>query len=171
MADPGSMRNEDWEDLVAYLDGELDAKAARSMETKLNTDPTVHSAAQALRRTWELLDYLPRPEPSPAFTSKTLDRVSALRSMPSAAGDGWHPWIMGVTWVISVFVAAMIGYAAVTLARPHRPPATAPQDPPDVNERLVQDLNVIENKRLYEVADDIAFLRALDDPDLFGDEK
>jgi anti-sigma factor RsiW len=167
------MQEEEWEDLIAYLDGELDAKTARSLETKISTDPKLHAEAQVLRRTWELLDYLPRPEPSPAFASLTLSRVSGLQLIESRspAGNQWHPWVMGVSWLAALFLAGMIGYAGFSLAVPQKLVATTAgaQDPANVDALLVQDLRVIENKRLYELAEDVKFLRGLDDPDLFGD--
>lgn len=66
-------------ELVAYLDGELDVAAARKVEARLATDPQARSRATALKKTFELLDYLPKPEPSAAFTSRTLDKIPALQ--------------------------------------------------------------------------------------------
>ena len=62
-------------DLVAYLDGELSGEAAREIEARINLDPTVRAEVESLNRTWELLDYLPKPEPSPNFTERTLSRL------------------------------------------------------------------------------------------------
>jgi anti-sigma factor RsiW len=175
MTGPVTMQEEEWEDLIAYLDGELDAKTARSLETKISIDPNVHAEAQLLRRTWELLDYLPRPEPSPAFTRLTLSRVSGLQLFGSGspAGNQWHPWVMGISWLAALFLAGMIGYAGFSLAVPHRLIATtaSSSDPVNVDALLVQELRVIENMRLYELAEDVKFLHGLDDPDIFGDEK
>ena len=36
--------------------------------------------------------------------------------------------------------------------------------------QLVQNARVLQFKRLYEHADDLQFLRELDEPDLFGDD-
>jgi hypothetical protein len=36
--------------------------------------------------------------------------------------------------------------------------------------QLLQDLRIIENKRVYDRIEDLDFWRALDAPDLFGDE-
>src|SRR5262249_41070651 len=71
--DMPQLTDEDRANLVAYLDGELDAEAAQALEAKLSVDPTARAEADALKRTWELLDYLPRPEPSPSFTHRTLE--------------------------------------------------------------------------------------------------
>lgn len=67
-------------ELVAYLDGELEAAAARRVEARLASDPLARARAAALKKTFDLLDYLPRPEPSTTFTTRTLDRLPALQS-------------------------------------------------------------------------------------------
>ena len=71
MADERSLNDEERDELVAYLDGELDEQAARDVEARLGRDPRAKAEAEALRRTWNLLDYLPRPEPSGDFTHRT----------------------------------------------------------------------------------------------------
>jgi anti-sigma factor RsiW len=173
MAKPKTMREDEWEDLSAFLDGEVDKKTARALETKLNTDPTVRAEVQSLRRTWDLLDFLPKPEPSPAFASQTLSKISVIHPALShgTSEDRWHPWILGVCWTAALFLSGMIGYTAVTLARPHPVLPGPVENSAMLDDRIVSDLRVIENKRLYELAGDMQYLRALDDPDLFGDEK
>ncbi|HEV3387010.1 MAG TPA: hypothetical protein VG097_19485, partial [Gemmata sp.] len=66
-------------ELVAYLDGELDPTAARKVEARLASDPHARSRAAALKKTFDLLDYLPKPEPSAEFTSRTLDKIPAMQ--------------------------------------------------------------------------------------------
>jgi anti-sigma factor RsiW len=163
MTNQPPLDDEQREDLVAYLDGELDEEAARALEAKLSLDPAVRVEADQLRRTWELLDYLPRAEPSPSFTHRTLDRVSALRPAKSQSVPGAQrrrPWLIGLGWAAAVLLAGTLGYAGVNLVYP--------LDRTD--EELARDLRVIEYKRLYEPVDDLDFLRELDNPDLFGDE-
>ncbi len=70
-------------ELVAYLDGELDADAARKVEARLQTDPDARARAEALKKSYDLLDYLPRPEPSPTFTTRTLEKLPALKPLPN----------------------------------------------------------------------------------------
>src|SRR5687768_7586709 len=65
-------------ELVAYLDGELDPEAAREVEARLATDPAARARAAELKKSFELLDFLPRPEPSPNFTSRTLDKLPTV---------------------------------------------------------------------------------------------
>jgi anti-sigma factor RsiW len=162
MADHSSLSDEDRENLVAYLDGELDDPAARALEAKLSLDPNARVEAEQMRRAWDLLDYLPRPEPSSSFTHRTLERVSVLRPTLIVNGKGrrWRPWVVCAGWAAAVVLAGAAGFAAVGLFEPKD------AIPPE----LVRDLRIIENKRLYEQVDDIDFLRQLDDPDLFGDD-
>jgi anti-sigma factor RsiW len=168
MANPPSLSAEDRANLVAYLDGELDEKSARALEVKLNLDPQARAEAESLRRAWDLLDYLPRPEPSSNFTHRTLDRVSVRR--PAVPLRRWHPWLrlgVGLGWVAAVLLAGVGGYAAVRLLPP-RGGARGGTD--EVDPVLVRDLRVIENLHQYEQGDNLSFLKELDDPDLFGDE-
>lgn len=176
MTRPAALQEEDWGDLIAYLDGELDAKTARSLETKISIDPKLNAEVKLLKQTYALLDYLPRPEPSQAFTNTTLSKISGLQMIEArqASGHQWHPWVMGVSWFAALFLMGMIGYAGSGLFMTNKPAAnslTKAEDPTKFDAQLVQDLRLIENKRLYEFAGDVGFLRGLDDPDLFGDEK
>jgi hypothetical protein len=148
-------------ELVAYLDGELAEPDARGVEARLNQDERVRSEVEALKQTWELLDYLPRPEPSPGFTHRTIERVSVLRPARSALTGQWDWWFFGVGWAAAVVLCAVAGYAAMTHFYP-KEPAT--------DEDMVRDLRIIENKHYYEAADDIDFLRELDHPDRFGED-
>jgi anti-sigma factor RsiW len=147
-------------ELVAYLDGELTDQAAHGVESRLNQDPQARAEANALKQTWDLLDYLPRPEPSPNFTTRTVERVSALRPSLPAASSRWRLWVGGISWAAAVLLAGVAGYAAVT----HWQPKGAKPDD------MVTDLRVIENLRAYEAADDIDFLMDLDHPDRFGED-
>ena len=170
------LNDKERDELVAYLDGELDETSSRALEARLSLDPQARAEAVALQKTWELLDYLPRPEPSPNFTNRTLERISG--EMPvSRSGAGrslWPGWALGVGWAAAVLVAAAIGFGAVKFlaapAHPDQPPdPLAHMDSAEVEQALVRNLRVLENQRLYENVDDIEFLRALDNPDLFGD--
>jgi anti-sigma factor RsiW len=165
------LTEEDRANLVAYLDGELDAEAARALEAKLSLDPTARAEADALKRTWELLDYLPRPEPSPSFTHRTLERLAVQAPTTGTQTIGrpfrWPLWALGLGWAAALLLAAGGGLLAAHLLRP-RPPAAV--EPADLQDQLVRHLRVIENRRLYENVDDLDFVRALDTPELFGDD-
>src|SRR4051794_11131681 len=124
MADELPLSDEERAELVAYLDGELDEQTARSVEALLGRDARARAEAEALRRTWNLLDYLPRPEPSGDFTNRTMERLAVSRP---AAGHWplrgrWRPWSVGVGWAAAVLLTGSLGYAGGTrLARGVRP--------------------------------------------------
>jgi hypothetical protein len=169
MSKPSAFNEKERADLVAYLDGELEGDAARAIEQKLALDPAARAEADALKRTWDLLDFLPKTEPSPNFTHRTLDRLGPIKTgvQPESARRGWRLALFGTGWAAAVVLAALGGYFGFNRLVPsptrHREVAPEPSDA-----ELARDLNVIKNKRLYELAEDIDFVRELDQPDLFG---
>jgi anti-sigma factor RsiW len=166
------------EELVAYLDGELDAKAAESLATQLSLDPKLRAEADALQRAWDILDILPRPQPSAAFATRTVSQVipvalaaSGTQVVPLTSGS--MPTMAALPaprpgpgfWVFStmlVLLAAIGGYfshkALVPTVR------TVSPEPP------LEDVMLMKNLRLYRHVDDIDYLKKLDTPDTFGDE-
>jgi anti-sigma factor RsiW len=152
--------DEQREDLVAYLDGELDEAEARHVEARISQDPAVRAEVESMKRTWELLDYLPRVEPSPSFTHRTVSLVTAEHVAALKSRQQRRRWLQGAGWAAAVLVAALGGFAGVTFLAPHEP----------TDEDLVHDLRLIENQKLYEQIDGVGFLKSLDQPDLFGDD-
>jgi len=157
-------------ELIAYLDGELDPKLARRVEVKLNTDPRVRAEADALKRTWALLDYLPRPDPSPNFTHRTVDRLSTMGpgSPLHMRRPAWRRWALGIGWAAALLLVGVAGYAgAPWVAAAYRGQAG---DPASEAEQLARDLRTIEQLRLLQNANDFQFANELDRPELFGDD-
>jgi hypothetical protein len=163
---PTPLNDDEREDLVAYLDGELDDEAARAVEAKLNRDPNLRREAEALRQAWDLLDYLPRPMPSPNFTHRTLDRISSLRTMRPASARHWtaRHWLAGAGAIV---LALLVGYAASRFV----PAERYVEAPADLEPLLARDLHVVANLPLYLNVEDIRFLKELDRPELFGEEE
>lgn len=174
MADYTPLTDDDRDELVAYLDGELPADAQRRVEARLNSDPAARTEADTLRRAWDLLDYLPRAEPSTDFTERTLDRVSSLggsaaRVSPSTIGLPIRPWyrqplIAVAGWAAAALLAVATGYALGP--RPAPPPEPDPVTDPLMTEKP----RVIENLPLYLAAENLEYLLALDQSDLFADD-
>src|SRR4051812_6493626 len=169
-------RDEPTEELVAYLDGELDPKAAEAVATRLSLDPKLRAEADALQRAWDVLDVLPRPRPSSAFATRTVSQVipvpgagsgtqvlspSGRAAVTMAATPARRPgagfWLASLALIL---VAGAAGYLG------HR--AAAP--PPKPAEPALEDVPLIKNLRLYRNVDDVEYLKKLDSPDLFGDE-
>jgi anti-sigma factor RsiW len=149
---------EERESLVAYLDGELDEEAARALEAKLNRNATTRREVEALKQTWELLDYLPRPQAPEDFTHRTLEKLDT-RELATVRR---RRWLRGVSWVAGVVAAGTLSFALVCYWPRPAPPEPSPED-----------LRVLEHRDYwpyYENIDNIEFLRGLDQADLFGED-
>src|SRR4051794_27237449 len=109
MATPRPLTDEERANLVAFLDGELDPAASAVIEAKLALNPLARAEADELRRTWSLLDYLPRPQTSPEFTHQTLERLMALSPTVAPARPGWRVWIFPAGWTAALIVATALG--------------------------------------------------------------
>lgn len=150
------------EELVAYLDGELDAEAGDRIVERLRTDPAYRAKLNELQSAWDLLDQLPRAHVTDNFTQSTIEMVALSAAadvqQAKAAGQRKH-WLGRAAIALCLVLAVGIGYALMA-RRLDRP-----------NQQLVQDLPVIENVDLYRVADDIEFLRSLDESGLFDEDQ
>jgi anti-sigma factor RsiW len=170
-------------ELVAYLDGELDAKAADVVEARLSLDAKARAEVESLKRAWDLLDFLPRREPSSTFTTRTLERIEPLR-LPGASATvstlaSSHPSAALPTtmsrqrrllvwggWAAAIVAAGVIGY----FARGPIHDAIFPSAERSNDAQIVADMQLLENLRLYRHVDDMEFLKALDTPELFGED-
>jgi len=64
------------EELVAYLDGELDSQATKRLEDLLASDEPARKRLSQLANSWELLDQLPRATVDDLFTRTTVKMVA-----------------------------------------------------------------------------------------------
>lgn len=140
------------EELVAYLDGELDVENARRIEALLASDPTVRRRLQSLERTWDLLDELDRAPLGEPFTQTTLEMVAIAAREDLAQTQAEAPrrrrrWLFGV--LAGVLLAAAGGFVTVALHNPDR--------------QLLVDLPLLENLDEYRQIGSIEFLRQLRD--------
>ncbi len=148
------------EQLVAYLDGELDAESGRRIEALLAADPELRRRIQSLERTWELLDELDTAPGDDPLTHTTLEMVGQaadeeLRQKRSEAPRRRRRWLLALIGI--VLVAAAAGFASVALLAP------------DPNRRLIEDLPVLERLDQYRHVEGIEFLRLLKREGLFSD--
>ena len=155
------------EELVAYLDGELDPREAATMATRIGLDPKLRAKADALQRAWDILDVLPKPQPSPTFVAHTVTQILPIRGPVAAtmaalpvARTGRRFWIAAV---VAVAAAGPVGYFI------HR--ALAPAHGNTDDEAIARDRDLLTNLRLYRNVDDLDFVKKLDAPDLFGEDE
>lgn len=174
--DPPELPGDDAE-LIAYLDGESDGEEAARVEARLARDPAARATAEAYRKSFDLLEYLPKPEPSPDFTSRTVTRlqpaVSGSQPVPASSGSGSgsgsvpalprRVWPELVAWATAAALVLVLGYVGHSVARPLLRPPLPPDEP------TLADLEVIERLPLYLGVDDLPFLKQLADSDLFDE--
>ena len=162
-------------ELVAYLDGELDDDDTRSVEARLALDAATRARAEQYKKTFDLLDYLPKPEPSPNFASRTLTRLQPVlagpsgpaprlsASAPALPAPRRSPWPEAVLWVLALVAVGAAGYFGHALVRP-------PNPPPEAEKFDQADLPLIHDLPLYLGVDDLDFLRRLREGEVFDDD-
>ena len=148
--------------LVAYLDGELNEVETRSLSTKLTLSPTARREVEALEKTWELLERLPRPITSNALTERTLWEVKRLSEQggkfETAVKLAVRRALRASFWVGVSVVAFGVGFALTEWVWPN---PTA---------RLVNDLPLAEHLDEYRDVGSFDFLKELADSPEFGGE-
>jgi anti-sigma factor RsiW len=162
MIDPSAAAEANFDDdeLVAYLDGELDAEATRRIEQRLAQDPVARQRLRELQSSWDLMDILPRAEVSNGFTQTTVAMI-ALQEAESVAvarkpiAKRLSAWVLSTAGVVA---AGILGFALVysVYSQPER--------------ELLRDLPLIENMDMYQAADSVEFLRSLKREGLFQEE-
>jgi len=142
------------EQLVAYLDGELDDQASRRVEALLASDPKLRQQAVQLERSWEVLGHVSRFEVDERFTQSTLEMVAVAAEEEVRKQEEEAPQRTRRRWLLgSAALAAAVatGFLAATILWP------------DPNRRLLEDLPVLERFEQYRQIDDIHFLHELED--------
>jgi hypothetical protein len=130
------------------------------MATKLTQSVTARREADALRKTWELLDLLPRPKASEDFTARTL--TVATRGarpgdrMATAASAVARRILVGLACAA---VSALLFVLAFFLALRVWPNPTA---------RLARDLPIAESLDEYRDVGNLEFLEMLDNSTEFA---
>ena len=71
------------EELVAYLDGELDASGAARIERRLADDAAYRARLAQLERAWDMLDTLQRSEANDDFARSTVEMI-AIKAVDDA---------------------------------------------------------------------------------------
>ncbi len=138
---------------VAYLDGELTEQDARAVEKLLAQSQVARHELEALAKTWELLDTLPRHRASPTFTERTMTAATQAELPTVDPGVSTRERLRFVVrrlaWLGSICVAGGLAFWTVRYGFP--PPSEA----------MVRDFELIQNLERYREVDSIEFLRQL----------
>jgi hypothetical protein len=148
------------EDLVAYLDGELVGDAATQVDEKLARNPRLRQQAEQYRKTFDLLDHLPLPEPSPNFASRTLTQLQPNLSKQQADTGRSRVWPKYLLLAGLMMLAFTLG-AAIPLA-------TATPDNRK-NDDSLDDTPVVEALPMYFAVDNLEFIKSLHSSSTFPD--
>lgn len=148
--------------LVAYLDGELNEAESRALATKLTHSVSGRREREALERTWELLEYLPRPQAPEEFTSRTVSQAQNL-----GAADDLLAHVAGKTARLTVRIAACLGIALVTVGVAY---ASLRWLWPDPTARLARELPLAEHLDEYREVGSFDFLKQLDESPAFNED-
>jgi hypothetical protein len=149
------------ENLVAYLDGELNEAESRAIAAKLTYSLTARRELDALERTWQLLDLLPRPQASADLTAKTLAQIE----QQALQQDLWfHSANQTLRWAwqalaltVSLLLTLGAGYAGTRWLWP------------DPMARLARELTLAESLDEYRDVGSFAFLQQLDESPEFNE--
>ncbi len=153
------------EQLVAYLDGELDAEGSRRIEERLSREPALRARLQRLERAWGMLDRLETPPLATQFAQSTMEMVAVAAREDAEKSQGAIPRLGRRRWAAvaaSFAAAALAGVLTVGLLLP------------DPNKELLRDLPVLMNLEDYCYKDgtdcywaDHEFLKRLQEQGLF----
>jgi anti-sigma factor RsiW len=156
-----SVPDDEQQQLVSYLDGEIDAEEALLVEDRLARDPRFRRSLNELQRSWEMLDDLPQAAPSEQFTKTTVEMVAV--QIDNDVVHQQRRWGRARAWqrtatAVSILLVAVVGFviAKYVLEAPDR--------------AFLRDLPIIERVDVYEHVDDLEFLQKLADEGLFNED-
>ena len=131
-----------------------------SISTKLTHSATARREVEMLQKTWELLDYLPRPQATEQFSEKTISHIRRLE----LKGHSWEPLV--AAW--SARLARVMVYLSLAAVSFGAGFSFTRWVWPDPTTRLVQDLTLAEHLDEYLEVGSFEFLSQLADSKEFG---
>jgi anti-sigma factor RsiW len=149
------------EEIVAYLDGELDSETEARVVRRLSEDAEYRSRLGQLQQAWDLLDNLRRTEADDEFVQSTVAMVAVQAEAEAHTQKLRIVRRRNLRW-LAVAAVALLSVATSFFAAHRR----LTRD----NRNLVRDLPVIEHVDEYRNIEDIRFLKQLERENLFAAE-
>jgi len=149
------------DEIVAYLDGELDTEAIARVERRLSEDASYRARLGQLQHAWDLLDNLRRTEADDEFVQSTVAMVAVQAEQEAKTQKMRIVRQQSLAWLTltaAVLLSIAAGYAVL-----HR---RMTRD----DRNLVRDLPVIEHVDEYLNVEDVSFLKQLAHENLFAVE-
>jgi anti-sigma factor RsiW len=149
------------EELVAYLDGELNRDSVSRVEDELSKNSEYRLRLMQLQQAWDLMDELPRVSSDEAFTKSTVELVVvSAESEETATVVGRKTW-RNVIWVIGLLgatAAAWGGFALISQFNDRD------------NQALLKDLPLVQEIDIYDPIESLDFLKQLEASGVFDEE-
>lgn len=149
------------DDLVAYLDGELDESRSGQIDQVLARSEVARHEVEALARTWELLDVLPRVAAPADFAETTMTSLKVAETRTPITEQPWFDYVRrgGVVavWAAALAVSAAVGFQITS------------RWVPNPHEEMLRDLPLLEKLHQYEDVKDVEFLRQLQKINAFAE--
>jgi anti-sigma factor RsiW len=149
------------EEIVAYLDGELDSDAEARVVRRLSDDAAYRSRLGQLQHAWDLLDNLRRTEADDEFVNSTVAMVAVQAEQESKSQQMRVVRQRSLAW-LALAAIVLLSMASGYFVLHRRMTRT--------DRELVRDLPVIEHVDEYRNVDDIDFLKRLERENLFAAE-
>lgn len=149
------------EEIVAYLDGELDADSEARIVRKLSDDAAYRARLSQLQHAWDLLDNLRSSEADDEFAASTVAMVAVHADQEAKSRQ---------MQVVRQRSFAWVGLAAIALLSVAGGYFISNRRVTRADRNLVRDLPVIEHVDVYRYIDDLDFLKALERENLFAAE-
>jgi anti-sigma factor RsiW len=149
------------EEIVAYLDGELDMETAAKVERRLADDPRYNARLNQLQRAWDMLDNLRRSEADDDFVNSTVAMVAVQAEEAARTQALKAVRRRNFTW-LALAAALVLSMATAFLAIQQRLSRE--------NRQLVRNLPLIERVDEYSNVDSFEFVKQLEQEDLFSAE-
>ncbi len=111
MNSPKSNNDRELEELVAYLDGELQPQPCGAVEKRLSNDDAYLHELQSLDNVWSALDELPQVTVDESFSRSTIEMVTVAAERDVAKRTTWLP----VQHRRRLFLFAIVGILAATV--------------------------------------------------------
>jgi hypothetical protein len=148
--------------LIAYLDGELDADSRHQIEEHLSNNVRLRQRLKELQQTWDLLDELPRDQVDDNFAKSTVEMVAIQAESDVAAqarqAGKWKAYGLAVAFAgVGASLATGFWLMFFQVSEPNR--------------QVVKDLPILQHLDAYQYADSVDFLRELEKEGLFGKDE
>jgi len=141
------------DDLVAYLDGELDESRSGQIDQVLARSEVARHEVEALARTWELLDVLPRVAAPTDFAETTMSTLKVAETRTPITDQPWFEYVrrgrVVAVWAIAILLSAAIGFQITS------------RWVPNPHEEVLRDLPLLEKLHQYQDVKDVEFLQQL----------